>query len=60
MGWLNFTRRFSWILQICDMLESFYDGCDFPIVYDLNSDQYRLNSNTDNMTRSTELYHPIY
>ena len=41
-----------------ETIESFYDDLNFPLDSDLNGNQYLLNSNADNMTRSTVLYHP--
>ena len=41
-----------------EILEPYYDEYDFPIDCDLNGNLYTLNSNANNMTRSTVLYHP--
>ena len=40
------------------ILEAFYDERRFPIDFDLKGNIYRLNSNANNMHRSTVIYHP--
>ena len=39
-------------------MESFYDERKFEVNHDLKGNNYVLNSNANNMTRSTVLYHP--
>ena len=41
-----------------EITESFYDDTKFPIDFDLKGNIYKLNSNDNNMNRSTVLYHP--
>ena len=41
-----------------EILELFYDDRKFGIDFDLKGNKYTLNSNANNMTRSTVLYHP--
>ena len=41
-----------------EILEQFYDDKEFPLDFDKNGKLYRLNSNANNMTRSSVLYHP--
>ena len=41
-----------------EITESFYDDTKFSIDFDLKENIYKLNSNDNNMNRSTVLYHP--
>lgn len=40
------------------ILETYYDMNEFPADFDLSRNLYKLNSNTNNMTPCTVLYHP--
>ena len=56
---IDLRNRFLLQFYKCgEIMKSYDDDKQFPIDFDLKGNLYHLNSNADNMSRSTVLYHP--